>query len=224
MTAWRAAWRIAALEIPLPDDRARPDETDEAGRWQRTFDTAAATEEAARIWDGWASDAGLRVVQSLGPHALGLSRIYGRDDLTVTIQLCRMPGEIAQVVVHVERPDDLPRAVIVDGVVAAHGLTVPVPPGARPGAHDDLTDVGGEDVHEVVAAGLDLQAFLAIYLAWARRLGLELAERIDGAERCALVLRRRGGGTVTVTWLSSAAAGGEPIVRLAFSANDGTPS
>jgi len=216
MTVWRDAWQIAALAVPLPPDRTRPGASDEVGRWQRTFDTAVPTEEAARAWDGWAAETRLRVVQSVGPHSHGLSRIYARDGVSVTIQLCRMPGTIAHVVVHVERPDDLPRTVIADGLLFANGVLVPVAADAVPGVHDDLTDVGGEDVHEVLAAGLDLAGFLALYLPWARSAGLELEERVDGADRCALRFARAEGGPVTVTYLGSETVGGLPVVQLAF--------
>jgi len=160
MAAWRDVWHVGGVGIPIPPDRNRERESTEPGRWERSFVCDVALDEAIGIWDPWAAENGLRKVSESGPHDLGMTRAFDSEDMNVSINVCRMPGAPAQVSIHVERTSALPRTRIASNRLAAHGLSVPVPDGAEPDAHDDLSWAGGEDCHDLRVPGFTVQRML----------------------------------------------------------------
>jgi hypothetical protein len=76
---------------------------------------------------------------------------------------------------------------------------VPIPAGATPEGHADLTGAGGEDISEWRVPGLTIRTMCELYLSWARLVDLELTQHLEGSTHCVLCFDREDGLQVGVT-------------------------
>lgn len=179
-----------------------------------------AIDEMARTWDAWAAREKLRVVQSVdayGAHAIvyeSLSRIYDGRDVTVSINLARMPGQNSLIEISVSCPSELPRSTVENGCLNLGNISIPIPADAISTGHDDMQEMGGADEHYFQVSSFTLEEMKSMYEAWATSEGLKLYDRVEGLGDCSLFFRRSDGLKVSVSYYEPRAADKSPTLCI----------
>jgi hypothetical protein len=184
-------WLVGDLAIPLPAAaRIVEEKADGEGRRRCSFRCSRFTMGGMEgACDAWARKAGFRTVLARS-HDRGFARDYVSADAAVRIGFSVISGDAAAGEILLDRSaapvvqDEL-RALEVDGV------RFPLPVFAIPDVHDDLRDLGGDDLHDFfVPESFGRRALSAVYVSWALREGFDLIEQADDADFVSLLFRR----------------------------------
>jgi len=92
--------------------------------------------------------------------------------------------------------------IIRNGYVQA-SVYVLVLPGAIPVVHDDLSDIGGEDIYGFKVPGASVELLVSLYEPWAINEGFELYNLVEGLCDCFLFFRRADGFELNAHYYSS---------------------